>query len=331
MKKIIGFTVIALAVVLFSCNTNTNDGVEIPEISAELTAKSAEIAVAEIHAEAATTEGAYEVEFFANAEGWLSRWWKMGKHFTWSNKLRYHKNHCPDVSIESGDDGGYPKTITLNYGDSTLLNNGKVLSGEIVIEISAHRSSQDYTREVIYNNFGVDSLLINGTSEIVVDKVDSTYRKFESELTFVYPDGTTIVRSAERIWQWSNGLDTDEDQSDDMVHITGELTATITWPDGSSETYTKEITQPLKRMATCRYIVEGEVQVHLGGNLVSVLDYGYSEGDDECDHYALLTNADGEQVIDLSERKYKGKEEKNENGGQQESDNQNGNGQNGNG
>lgn len=307
MKKIIGFTFIALAVVLFSCNTNTNDGTELPDTGEELTEKSAEIAVAEIHAEAATTEAAYEVEFFANAEGMLTRWWKMGKRFSWQNKLRYHRNNCPDVTIEEGENNGYPKTITLNYGDSTLLNNGKVLSGEIVIEISARRSSRNYSREVIYNSFGVDSLIISGVSEIVVDKVDSTYRKFESELTFAYPGGITIERVAERVWQWGAGIETGEDQGDDMVYISGGLTATINWPDGSSENYTKEITEPLKRVATCKYIVEGEVQVHLAGNLVSVIDYSYSEGDEECDHYALLTTTDGEQVIDLSERKTRSK------------------------
>jgi len=313
MKRLFGFAIIALTLGLFSCNNDDTTGINISEDASE---KSAVITVAEVQTEAATTESDYEVEFFANAEVIITQWWKMGQFFGWNNKLRYFENHCPEIDIEEGENNGYPKTITLDYGDSTLLMNGKVLSGVIVIEISAHRSSQDYSRSVTYENFTVDSLIINGYSEVEVDKVDSAYRKFESQLRFTFPDGTEINRSAERVWQWVAGLGTDNDQSDDEVSISGTVTATITWTDGTSESYSKEITTPLRRKATCRYMVEGVVEVSIGGNVISVLDYGYAESDDECDQYAKLTTADGEEVIDLSERNYKGKEENNQNGKQ---------------
>lgn len=338
MKNSIGFLVVALAMLMFSCNTNTDESIDIPEMSDELTLKSAEIAVAEVQAEAAVTECNYEVEFFANAEPILTRWWQMGKFFGWNSNLRYFENQCPDVTIEQSDDSGYPLTITLNYGDSTVLNNGKVLSGEIVMVISAPRNSQDYSRLVSFNDFSVDSMLISGTSEVVVDKLDSTFRKFESEMTFVYPDGTTVTRSAERVWQWLAGLDTPEIQSDDVVVITGEVTGTIVWPDGTEETYSKTIATPLKRLAMCRYMVEGEVEVRVGGSTVSILDYGYNESGEDCDHYALLTTDAGDEVIDLSEKHYNGlakqKMQQNqhqysgENGNQNNNQNQNQNGNN---
>ena len=164
MKKIIGFSIIALAMFMFACNTTDNDGVDLPDMSDDLTLKSAEIAVAEVQAEAATTECNYEVEFFANAEPILMRWWQMGQNLGWNNKLRYFENQCPEVEIVEGENDGYPKIITLNYGDSTVLNNGKVLSGEIVIEISAHRSSQNSSRSVSYNDLSVGSLLNTASS-----------------------------------------------------------------------------------------------------------------------------------------------------------------------
>ncbi len=309
MKQLFGFAIMALTLGLFSCNNEDPTGV--PEISGDVSEKSAEIAVAEVQAEAATTECDYEVEFFANAEPFLTRWWKMGQFFGWNNNLRYFENHCPEVAIEENENDS--TTITLTY-DSTMLNNGKVLDGVIVIETSGHRSSQDYSRLVRYEDFTVDSLLINGYSEVEVDKVDSSFRKFESVITFTYPDGTEINRRAERIWQWIAGMGSNNDQSDDAVSISGEVTATITWPDGTYETYSKEITAPLRRKATCRYMVEGVVEVSTGGNVISILDYGYAESDDECDQYAKLTTTDGEEVIDLSERHYKGNKENNQNG-----------------
>ncbi len=320
MKRFIGFAMIALTLGLFSCNNE--DNISGTEINGEVTEKSAQISVAEVQAEAAATESDYEVEFYANAEPFLTRWWKMGKLFSWHNNLRYFENHCPDVEIEELENDS--TIITLTY-DSTMLNNGKVLDGIIVIVTSGHKSSQDYSRSVNYENFSVDSLLISGYSEIVVDKLDSTFRKFESLLTLTFPDGTIVSRQADRIWQWVEGLETQNDQSDDVVSITGLVTATITWPDDTSETYTKEITTPLKRMATCRYMVEGVVVVSIGDEVISTMDYGYSESDDECDKYAYLTTSNGEEVIDLSERNYKSKKEINQNGNSKKS-NQNGNG-----
>ena len=325
MKKVIGFSVVALAMFMFSCNTDTLESIDIPGMSDEQTLKSAEIAVAEVQAEAAVTECNYEVEFFANAEPLLTRWWKMGKSFVWNSNLRYFENQCPNVTVEEGDSTGYPLTITLDYGDSTMLNNGKVLSGEIVMVISAPRNSQDYSRLVSFNDFSVDSMVVYGTSEVVVDKVDSTFRKFESDMTFEYPDGTTVTRKSERVWQWLAGLETPEIQSDDVVIITGEVNGTIVWSDGTEESYSKNISTPLKRLAMCQYMVEGVVEVRINGYLVSALDYGYNESGEECDQYALLTTNASEEVIDLSLRNYNGLAKQNRNRNQHQYAGENGN------
>jgi hypothetical protein len=303
---------------LFSCN---NDEIESPS-SDELTLeKSAAITVAEVQMEATSTESTYEVEFFANAEETLTRWWKIGKKFTWQSKLRYLKN-CPDVTIVEGDNDGYPKEITLDYGDSTVLNNGKVLSGVIVIELSAAKSSQDYVRTVTYTDFGMDSVVVNGTSIVEVDKVDEMFRKFTSSLTFTFlADGTEIVRESERIWQWIAGLDTEDDQTDDIITISGTAYASM-----NGETYQKEITTPLKRLGDCKYIVEGVVSITLNGDVICTMDYG----DGSCDEIAVMTNADGETEVDLSEHKMKGNEEQNQNTNQNSNGSGNGGG-NGNG
>ena len=263
MKRIIGFALVVLTLGLFSCNSTNEENIDIPDLGEELTEKSAKITASEVTVEAATAETDYEVEFYANAELMLTRWWRMGKHFAWNQGLRYHTNHCPEVEITEGETDGYPKTITLDYGDSTVLRNGKVLSGVIEIYITAPRYTQEYSRQVTYMNFGVDSLLVNGTAEVEIDKVDTMFRKIESNLTYILADSTVVNRSSERVWQWIAGLDTEDDQRDDVVIISGGVEATITWTDGTSQSYTKEITTSLKRMAYCRYMVEGVVEVYI--------------------------------------------------------------------
>lgn len=309
MKKIIGITFLVSAVALFSCNNEKVDTPIFDELSSE---KSAEIASAEVQVEATTATAAYEVEFFANAETTLTRWWKIGKKFGWRNmhKTRYMKQ-CPDVTITEGENDGYPKTILLNYGDSTVLNNGKVLSGSIEIVISAARSSQDYTRTVTYNAFTRDSVSVSGTSLVEVDKVDDMFRKFTSDLIFTLADGTEITRESEKIWQWISGVDTEEDQTDDVITISGKAEATMVLDDGSTARYVKEITSPLKRIGDCKYIVEGIVSITLNNELICTMDYG----DGTCDEFAEMTNADGTTEVDLSERKMKNKKKQNSNQG----------------
>jgi len=318
MRRIIGLFIVIAALGLFSCNNNSAD---MQTMNEELTEKSAQITLNEVKMEAATTESEYEVEFFANMEQKLWRWWKIGKHFKWNQKLRYRINHCPDVTVDSGDDDGYPKIITLDYGDSTALRNGTVLSGIIQITISAPRSSQDFQRKVEYLQFGVDSMIVEGFSTITIDKVDTMFRQYESVLTFTLADESIINRTSNRIWQWIEGMDTDEDQSDDVFIITALAEASMTI-DGTTDTYKKETTTPLKRIGDCRYIVEGVVEISLNGTVISTLDYG----DGTCDEIAVMYDADGNPTeIDLSERKFKGKEEKNKNSNGKKNSSGNGN------
>lgn len=305
MKRIIGFSIFILAVTLFSCQ---NDDVNIPD-DGTLSEKSAQISLNEVKMESAATEVEYEVEFYANAEEMLTRWWKMGKGWQWTNKLRYRMNQCPDVHIES-EEGGYPKKITLDYGEETVLRNGKVLSGVIIIDISAPKKTKDYTRLVTYDNFGIDTLTVVGTSSVTIDKNIDAFRVFESSLTFTLADGTVVERDSERRWEWVEGMDTQDDQNDDVIEITGFVNASI---PATGDTYEKKIIEPLIRLRDCRYIVKGIVEIWLNGELISSLDYG----DGTCNDFAILTKDGETHEVDLSKCKMKNKNK---------NSNQNGNG-----
>ena len=315
MKKIIGISFFFLSVVLFSCN---NDKIEVAEDST-LSEKSAEITLSEVTLEAATTASEYEVEFYANAEDILSQWWRMGKRWEWTNKMHYMSHQCPNVTVEEGENDSYPKIITLDYGDSTVLKNEKVLSGIIIIEISAPRSSASYSRMVTYSDFGIDTLTIAGTSLITVDRENTAFRNYKSDLTITLDNGNVITRSSSRIWMWVEGMETTDDQTDDVIHITGEVSAT-----SGTDSYKKEIVDPLVRIGDCRFIVEGVVEITLNGTLISTLNYG----DGECDEIATMTNSDGETIeVDLFNCKMKGNQNHNKNQNQgQGYGNQNGNG-----
>jgi len=293
MKRIFGLLLLASGIVLYSCH-DENISTSTDETLSE---KAAQITLNEVVLESATTELEYEVDFYANAEFALGQLLRGGKMWRWNEKLRYGMNQCPDVNIES-EDGGYPKIITLDYGDSTVLHNGKVLSGLIVIEISGPRNSVDYTRLVTYTDFGVDSLTINGTSLIAVDKENSVFRTMTSDLVITMDNGLSIERTSERTWEWIEGMDTELDQTDDVIQITGFTNAETS----EGDVYRKDITEPLIRIHDCRFIVQGVVEITLNSDLISTMDYG----DGECDDVAVITK-DGESYeVDLSGCKLKG-------------------------
>jgi len=304
MKRIIGISLLLLTASLFSCQKDKID------VTTEegLTEKAAQITETEIQLEAVTTETEYEVEFYANAERLLARWMHLGKWWIGNGRLRYLEHHCPDVTIDVEGEDTYPKIITLDYGDSTVLRNGKVLSGQIVIEISAPRNSQNYMRTVTYNDFGIDSILINGMSMVTVDKLDEMLRQFKSDFTIILADGSVVTRSSERTWQWTEGFDTEDDPSDDVILINGFVNAEF-----NGDSYSKQITD-LKRIGDCRFIVAGVVTITLNDETVWSIDHG----DGTCDNIATVTK-DGETYeIDLSNHKMKGDQfHGNENGGNQ--------------
>lgn len=293
MKRIIGIVFFLLTVVFFSCQNDKIDTVQ----EEGLSEKAAQLTLTEVQLEALSTESEYEVEFYANAERFLSRWLRMGRMWQGKGNLRYWGNHCPDVAIDENGDDVYPKTITLDYGDSTLLRNGKILSGIIIIEISAPRDSANYTRTVTYDGFGIDSLVVNGLSTVTVDKLDEMLRQVKSEFTITLADGSFVSRSSERTWQWIEGFETEDDPSDDVIEIAGFVNAEF-----NGDIYTKEIITPLKRIADCRFIVEGIVTITLNEELLCSIDYG----DGTCDEVATVTK-DGETYeIDLPNHKMKG-------------------------
>ncbi len=321
MKKIIGISLVLAAVTLFSCQ---DEKVE-PFDDFVLSEKAAQITFNEVSMESALTEMEYEIDFYANAIGPLFMQQRMGQMWRWTNKLRYGAQQCPNLNIEA-EDGDFPKTITLDYGDGTELQNGKILSGLITIEITAPRNSPEYQRNITYTNFGVNNIVINGTSVVTIDRGEETFRAFVNDMEITLEDGTVITRHSERSWQWIEGMETALDQTDDVIQITGYAEAKTS----DDDEYRKEIVDPLVRTRDCRFIVQGVVEITLNGELISTLDYG----DGTCDAVAIVAKDGEETEVDLAQHQMgngyrSGNQKGNGMGMGAGSGNQNGNGQQG--
>ena len=84
MKRIIGISLLLMAAVFISCNKENIDNPH----EEGLSEKAAQVTLTETQMEALSTETEYEVEFYANAERLLARWWRLGQKWRWNAKLR---------------------------------------------------------------------------------------------------------------------------------------------------------------------------------------------------------------------------------------------------
>jgi hypothetical protein len=173
------------------------------------------------------------------------------------------------------------------------LENGKKLSGKIIIEISGPKFTEGTIRTINYIDFVVDSISVEGTIIETFSGDNLASRKFtvNGDLTFILPDGIVIDRVSQRVHEWLAGIETPLEFEDDVIEITGSVNTTSS--DG--ENYSKVIIEPLLRLGTCRYFVQGIIQFSQNGEVFGVLDFGNGT----CEDHAILTTGGENIVIDL--------------------------------
>jgi hypothetical protein len=295
MKTLFKLTIAIILVSLFACSEDEL----IMETNDELILKSAEIAEDDMMAESVMEEFNYEVSFFAESEKLLRQLanFKGSKNLIHGNMgMRYKGENNPNVSIEIGENE-YPITITIDYGESTTLKNGRVISGLVTIEVSAPRGTDGATRTITYTNCVIDSVQIDGFASDTFNGDNETTRLVSttSNLTLVLADGTILERTGNHVREWLSGLETPMDYSDDRISVNG----TVTFDSSNGNVWTRDIIEPLIKVSDCRHPVQGVVQFTENGTILATLNYGNGE----CDNLAILT-VDGEEVeIELQGRK----------------------------
>ena len=291
MKKLSFLLLVGLAIVFFSCDKSEDviDALNEDEVALNTPVKT--VVTSEESTEDVMVSVDYETDLFSFAESEFNEPTpstkctvaeRYGKLFQqWKH---YKGEHLPDVSVQFGAEIRFPMMITINYGDSTILSNDRVISGTINIELSASPCTNGAIREVTLDLM-IDGISINGWKRIEYTGQEGISKKFAytSEITFTFPDETTLFRSATRTREWISGLDTKWDVSDDEIEIRGSVTCV----DSEQNEYSKTISadNPLVLIGTYKVIVGG--LVIFTQNKVEFAKFDY--GDGECDNIATYT------------------------------------------
>ena len=279
MKKSILFIAALATAVFFGCEEDLTDNTNL------LTEEEEAVILDDAASDNVIEATDYEVDYYSSSDD-IIKGINSGKKSTQWPRWRYVNGEGPAVTVDPTG-SAYPKTITIDYGDGIELVNGRIISGMIIIEVSAPPRINGATREVSYENFYVDSVHIEGGATRTFTGTDTTERVFSnvSNLTITFPDSTILQRNAERTRSLVDGFETLFRHSDDVILIEG----FVNYETSNGKSFSKTITYPIKKTGACRFIVEGTVYFTLNGEEFAELDYG----DGTCDDVATITK-DGE-------------------------------------
>lgn len=226
-----------------------------------------------------------EIEF-------VSYWEKLGGENQLgarSERGRRGWSDCAEVT-RSGE--GYPRTVTIDFGDGCEGPYGHTKSGKIVVTISDALWNAGATRTVTLENFSIDDKDISGsrTTTNQGQNADGNWVVSRSgSLTVTDAEGAILSRTYEGAKEWLAGFGTDTTSTKEYLK-TG--TGVITTPEGS--TYSKTITEAIHVDHSCRYPLSGVVEM-VGPEHTIQLNFGNGE----CDNLATITRDGESEEVDL--------------------------------
>lgn len=182
-----------------------------------------------------------------------------------------------DVKTISGDT--LIHTITfVNYVNGRSLN-GHMKNGVIIVKVIGRPIDAKFERTITLQNFDIDGVKIEGKRQIVkIADYEYTVTLVGGKVTFT--DGTTYTHEFTRTRTWVEGYATLGNIWDDVFTVEGVATGT----NRKGYAYTHTITNPLVIKNSCRWIVEGTIEM-VSNSKTAVLDYGMGE----CDNQATIT------------------------------------------
>lgn len=203
-----------------------------------------------------------------------------------TSKNAYFSDYLPDCVTVTTVETDTTKEKTIDFGDGCELRNGNVLSGIINMSYALDMEAATKTIMVSLENFSFNDVGLEGSKSVVrvrSNENGNPQSTASRNYSAVWPDGETATFSGTRTREWIEGFGSGF-WADNIFQITGNGTFT----NKAGNTFTREITTPLRREMSCRFIVSGVLAISRNDAAVS-LDFG----DGSCDAKGVLTKVDG--------------------------------------
>ena len=288
----IGALTFIVATMLFSCQkdlSSTNNSSVTEEQASAYSEESSQAEASFDDAEDVATTAADE-------EGNSSEYGINGREFRPSfTELRAAIGDCPTITV-TPNDSTYPKTITIDFGDSCVGRDGKLRSGAIVIHLTAPLRRPGSVVTITFRNYFVNHVHLEGT-KIISNLSDPPTHKWRVEVVggkVTFPTGRGYSYQSVKTKTQVEGMDT-RIVRDDVYEITGRSQTEF----NSGLTITLNTETPLVKKVACPWISDGKVKIKINDRIL-YLDFGFPNNG-SCDNKALLTwnNGNSQRVIIL--------------------------------
>lgn len=203
-----------------------------------------------------------------------------------TSKIDFHSNYLPECVTVSVVLTDTTKDVTIDFGEGCEMPNGNLLSGIIYLSYAKDLYAASNTIALNLENFTFNGVSVEGSSNIVrvrSNENGNPQGTANANFTATWPDGATASFTGTRTREWIEGFGTGF-WGDNVFLITGKRT----YVSRAGNEFIKEVTTPLRREMSCRFIVSGVLEITRLGNTVS-LDFG----DGTCDAKGTLTYPDG--------------------------------------
>ncbi len=291
-KSSIATLMIMFSTLLFSCQKEFSSPNPDPLTEEQATSFSEESTIAEASFEDVTDV----VQTAAEEEGNASELGLNGRSFfPLFTELRVSIGDCATVTV-SPNDSTYPKTITIDFGDSCKGRDGKVRSGAIIIHLTAPIRRPGSVATVTFRDFSVNHVKLEGT-KIISNLSNPPQHKWSIQVVggkVTFRGGRGYSFESVKYKKQVAGMDTRQVR-DDVYEIEGR--AKIVFNNGTTINLNTETA--LTKKVACPWISNGVLKIKINDRVL-FLDYGYPNNGD-CDNKALLTwnNGNDSKVIKL--------------------------------
>lgn len=189
---------------------------------------------------------------------------------------------CFTITVVPNIPGVFPKTVTIDFGDGCMGRDGKYRKGKIVSIYTNPMMVPGAVVSTTFIRYQVDSFHIEGTH--ITENTSSNNMQgwkntvIDGKVTNVATNRWVAWNSVKNVLQ-TEGNGTPRYPLDDVFQITGHARGA----NSAGHTWAALVMRPLIKKFTCRWIVQGTVQLLRDGR-EALLDYG--NGD--CDNLAII-------------------------------------------
>ncbi len=210
-------------------------------------------------------------------------------------ELRQRIGDCPVITV-TPNDSTYPKTVTIDFGDSCRGRDGKVRSGKLVIHFTGPVRRPGSVVTLTFVNYYVNRVHIEGV-KIFKNLSEPPVHKWSVEVLngkVTFPSGRGFSYDGIKTVTQIAGMLT-AIVRDDVYRITGR--SKTVFNNGTTVNLNTET--PLIKKVACPWISEGTLKIKINDRVLK-LDFGFPNNGD-CDNKALLTwnNGNSQRIIIL--------------------------------